>query len=242
MKKTLGVMALVLVVALAVHADIYVKSKVHTDATSFMGQNQPEKNEFSEQWIGDNKFATLGAEQSFLIDLKKNMIWMISHKSKSYIETSLPLDFAKLLPPEAAAMASMMTMKATVNPTTEKKKIGQWDCLGYDVTMTVMGMAMKMRVWATTDVPFDLNKYLTQMYGAVLKGQMRLDDASVKEMMKIKGFQIASELNANIMGAKIRTTTEVLEISKKNPPAGAYAVPAGYTKKDKLDMQDLQKQ
>jgi hypothetical protein len=42
------------------------------------------------------------------------------------------------------------------------------------------------------------------------------------------------------MGAKMHTTNEVIEISKKTPPASVYTVPAGYTKKDKLSMEDMQ--
>jgi hypothetical protein len=44
-----------------------------------------------------------------------------------------------------------------------------------------------------------------------------------------------------MMGAKMRTTTEVIEINKKSPDASVYTVPAGYTKKDKLSMQDIQR-
>jgi hypothetical protein len=58
--------------------------------------------------------------------------------------------------------------------------------------------------------------------------------------MKVKGYWIATEMNAEIMGAKMHNTTEVVEITNKTAPASVYAVPAGYTKKDKLSMQDMQ--
>jgi len=102
-------------------------------------------------------------------------------------------------------------------------------------------MPMKMRVWATTDVPFDYNQFNAKIWGNVLKSQMMFDENSAKEMMKIKGFQIASEMSGEMMGMKISSNTEVLEISKKTPPANIYAPPAGYTKKDKLSMDDLQR-
>jgi len=175
------------------------------------------------------------------MDMKKNLMYMIYHKSKTYVETTLPMDLTKLLPPEFAAMAGMMMMTATVSPTTQTKQVGQWKCTGYDVSITMMGMPMKMRVWATTDVPFDYNQFNAKIWGNVLKGQMMFDEASVKEMMKIKGFQIANEMSGEVMGMKFNTNTEVLEISKKNPPANVYAPPAGYTKKDKLSMDDLQR-
>jgi len=237
MKKLFALTLLVLMAAISLSADVYVKQKTHTD--SIMGQ--PARDDVMEQWIGDNVFATVSPDQSFIVDLKKNLMYMVNHKSKTYVESTLPLDFTKLLPPEMAAMASMMKMTATVNPTTQTKKIGQWNCTGYDVTMTVMGMPMKMMLWASTDVPFDVNQFNAKIWGNVLKGQMMLDDASVKEMMKVKGFQIASEMSGEMMGFKINTTSEVLEITKKNPPANIYAPPAGYAKKDKLSAEDLQK-
>ena len=237
MKKLFALTALVLMVALSLSADIYVKQKTHMDG--MMGQ--PATDVIQEQWISENAFASVSADQSIIMDMKKNLMYMIYHKSKTYVESTLPMDLTKLLPPEVAAMAGMIMMTATVSPTTETKKVGQWNCTGYDVSITMMGMPMKMRVWATTDVPFDYNQFNAKIWGNVLKGQMMLDEASVKEMMKIKGFQIASEMSGEIMGMKFNTNTEVLEISKKNPPANVYAPPAGYTKKDKLSMDDLQK-
>ncbi|MBM3294443.1 MAG: DUF4412 domain-containing protein [Candidatus Aminicenantes bacterium] len=241
MKKLLVFAALVGLAAVSLSADIYIKTKTHSDAASFMGQTTPATDAVTEQWFNDNQFAQVGTGDSMIIDLAKNLAYMINHATKSYVETPLPLDLTKLLPPEAAAMAGMFKMTATVNPTSETKKIGSWNCSGYDVTISIMGMAMNMKVWATTDLPFDAGAFNDKFMPALMKGTMRLDDASVKEFAKIKGLQIASEMNAEIMGAKMRSTTEVLEISKKNPPAGVYAVPAGYTKKANLSLADLQK-
>jgi len=166
---------------------------------------------------------------------------MVNHADKSYVETPLPVDFAKLLPPEAAPMAAMMQMSATVNETGETKRIGTWDCTGYDATIAIMGMKMNLRIWASTQVPFDLATFTTKMLPAVIQGQMRLDANSVKEFAKIRGYQIATETTGEMMGAKIHTTTEVVEMVQKPAPAGTYAPPTGYTKKATLSMQDLQK-
>ncbi|MHB8054935.1 MAG: hypothetical protein ACYDH3_06770 [Candidatus Aminicenantales bacterium] len=240
MKKLIVGMIIVAFAALSLSADIYIKSKTHTDAMTMMGQTTPASDSNSELWIGDNAMAMISASSMTVIDLGKNMFYMANMKSKSYVETPLPLDFAKLLPPQMASMASMIIMSATVAPTNETKKVGIWNCSGYDMTMTVMGMPMKTKVWASADVPFDTAKFAEKFLPAMTKGMMRLDDASVKEMMKIKGYQVASETNAEIMGAKIHTTSEVLEITKKSAPAGTYAVPAGFTKKATLDMSEMQ--
>jgi len=241
MKKLFTCLALVLAVTLSLSADIYIKSKTHTDAMSVMGQNTPAQDSTSEQWIGDDKFASVGGDQAFIIDLKKSLGWIINTKAKTYVETPLPLDMSKLLPPEAAAFAGMMKMSATVAATTETKKVGSWNCVGYDVNLSMTMFAMKMKVWASTDVPFDVNAFNSKIWGNLVKGQMMMDDASVKEMAKIKGFQIATETTGDIMGAKMRSTTEVVEITKKDAPAGIYSVPAGFTKTATLSMDALQK-
>ncbi len=242
MKKTLTVFSLLLVLAVAASADIYVKSKTHTDAFAMMGQNRPAKDEISEQWFNDNQFAAITPEMTIAVDLKKNILDIINDKQKTYIESSLPFDFASILDPQMAQMmGQMMKMTVTVAPTGQAKTIGQWKCDGYDVTINMMMMPVKITVWASSDVPFDLAKF-QNLYMNVMKAQMRLDDASVKEMMKVKGYWIATETSVEMMGTKMRTTSEVIEIAQKSPAASVYAVPAGYTKKDKLSMQDMQNQ
>jgi hypothetical protein len=240
MKKLCVFFSLVLVLAASAGADIYIKSKVHTDAFSMMGQSQPAKDETSEQWLGDDKFATITPGMSFVVDLKKNIFYWINHGNKTYVEAKLPFDFASLLDPQMAQMMSqMMKMTVTVTPNGQTKTIGQWNCSGYDVAINMMMMPMKMSVWATTDVPFDVEKF-QKLYANVIKAQLRLDDAAVDELMKVKGYWIATEMNAEIMGAKMHNTTEVVEITKRSPDPSVYQVPAGYTKKDKLTMQDVQ--
>ncbi len=240
MKKLSVILSFLLLFSVFAAADVYVKSKTHTDAFSIMGQSQPAKDETIEQWIGDDQFAYIGSEMSSVVDMKKNVMYLINHQDKSYVEAQLPLDFSKLLPAEMAQMAQMMKMTVTVTPNGQTKTIGQWKCTGYDASIQMMMMPMKMAVWASTDVPIDMEKF-SKIYGNILKAQMRLDDAAMQEILKIKGFWIAMEMTGEMMGAKIRSTTEVVEISKRSPDASVYKVPAGYTKKEKLSMQDIQR-
>jgi hypothetical protein len=240
MKKAFMALTLILALTVAAGADIYIKQKVHSDGFSMMGQSQPATDGVSEQWIGDTQFAMLSEKQSSIVDLKKNVMYLVNHANKTYIEAKLPFDFASLLPPEVAQMmAGMMKMTVSVAPNGQKKTIGQWNCDGYDVTITMM-MPLKMTVWATKNVPFDLNAYFEKVYGTFLKAQFKLDETAVAEMKKVQGFWIASETNMEMMGQSIKSSTEVVEISKKTPPPTVYAVPPGYTKQDKLSMKDLQ--
>lgn len=239
MRKAFCIFGTMLVLAALAYADVYIQSKTHTDAFSMMGQSQPAKDETIEQWIGDDKMAYLGAELSSIVDLKRNLMYLINHKDKTYVETQLPLDITKLFPPEMAQMmGSMMKMTVTVTPTGQTKTIGQWKCSGYDVSLQMMMMPIKMAVWASMDVPIDMEKF-SKLNSLILKTQLRLDDAALKEMEKIKGYWIASEITGEMMGAKMHSTTEVIEISKKTPDSSVYAVPAGYKKTDFLDMRSM---
>ena len=241
MKTLATLLVLLLAAAPAFAADVYVKVKTHTDAMTVMGQTQPAKDDVSEQWFSASKAAQSSKENGFIVDLDKQLAWMINHADKSFVEMALPLDLAKILPPEAQAMAPMMQMTATVAPTSETKQIGQWNCTAYDATLTVMGMQMKMRMWASTAVPGDLAAFAAKALPVFMQATMRLNQSSIQEFAKIKGFQIATEVTGDMMGAKIRTTTEVVEITEKTAPAGTFAPPAGYTKKTTLSMQDLQR-
>src|SRR4030065_1814835 len=240
MKKLCVLFSLVIMLAAVAAADIYIKAKTHTDAFAVMGQSQPAKDETTEQWMGDDKFATITPELSIVVDMKKNMLYWINHGKKSYVESPLPFDFTKMVDPQMAQMMSqMMKMTVTVTPNGQTNTIGQWKCSGYDVAINVMMMPMKMSVWASTDVPFDLDKFM-KLYANVIKAQLRPPHAAIQEMMKVKGYWIATETNAEIMGAKMHNTTEVIEISKKSPDASVYSVPARHAQKDKLTMQDMQ--
>lgn len=233
MKKFFAVVFILLAVVCLVRADYYIKSKVHSDA--MMGQ--PAKDEFQEQWIGADKFANFTGKTNMVMDLGKGLAWFISVSHKTYCETTLPLDMAKLLPPQMAAMMGAMKSTVTVKATGESKTIGQWPCSGYAVTISMMGMPMNMTVWASEKVPFDLDIYKAKMFAGLLKGTMRLDDASVAEMMKVKGYWISSEVTMDMMGSKIHTLSEVVEISKKTAGPEVFAIPAGYTKTQYLTME-----
>ena len=41
------------------------------------------------------------------------------------------------------------------------------------------------------------------------------------------------------MGTEISSRAELVEISQKPAPAGVYAIPADYQKKDKLSREDI---
>ncbi len=241
MNKILAALLLLVLAAPAGAQDVLVRVKTHSDAMTIGEQSQPARDEMAEQWFSDGKMAQNSQATGLIIDLVKSTAYIVNHADKSYVPVAVPIDITTVLPPEAQQMASMMQMTATVTPTTDTKTIGSWPCTGYDATLTVMGMPLTLRVWATKSVPASLLAFSAKVMPALLLSQMRLAEESVKEFAKIQGFQIATELTADMMGARMRTTTETVEIIEKAAPAGTFEPPTGYTRKATLSMQDLQR-
>jgi len=233
MKKLMLIVSIVLMLAVFLKADVYIKQKTNTGA--FMGQ--PAKETIQETWLGKNRMATISTENTMILNLEAKKIYMVNHGNKTYLETDLPLDLTKLMPEQMAAMMKGMMegMTMSVQANGRTKQVANWNTSGYDVKMTIMGMEMKMTFWASKDVPFDWKKY-SELYSEIYKAQFRLGEKFMEEFKKVQGFPVETEMDA--MGIKVTSTT--VEISQKNPGPATYSVPAGYTKKDKFAMEDLQ--
>ena len=241
MKRFIAVFSFILLTSTFAAADGYMKMKSHSDPISVMGQNQPAQDTVTEQWIGDGKMASITPASSTIIDANKNVLYIINHKAKTYIEASLPLDISKFLPPELTGMMQGMQITIKVTPTGNKKTIGTRSCDEYDVDLNMMMMPMKIKMYATTELPFNYKAYKDKLYPSLIKTQiMGIDAPSIKELEKINGLVIAQETTGEIMGAKINQKMEAVEIADKPAPAGIYSVPDGYTKQDSLSMQDYQ--
>jgi len=222
-------------------ADYYIKQKQHTDPVTMMGQTQPAKDSTVETWIGDNRAAIINkgeANNSIILKSAEKKMYFIDHSEKTYVEMDLPLNIDQYMPEQARQMTQMMTknMEVTVTPTGETKKIGNWNCKGYDVNMKVMMMDMKMKVWATEDVPFDLDKANKIQETFMQVSGSYMNEKVMNEFKKIKGYNIASNVTVSVMGADVKTTTQVEEITKKEPPSFVYKVPENYTKSEKLPV------
>jgi hypothetical protein len=68
----------------------------------------------------------------------------------------------------------------------------------------------------------------------IIRQRTNRDEAFRKELLKIKGAQMLLEINQVYQGQSINFRIEVKEISEKDPPAGVYEIPKGYTRKEKL--------
>jgi len=229
MKKLIFIVLTVFCVSLTfLNADVYIKNE-----TKSTMKQMPTS--YAETWVGKNKVANITPQQTFIIDMDAKKVVFIYPAKKTYVEATLPLDMSKLIPAQMAGMMQgmMSQMTVSVTPNGKTKKVLNYDCKGYNISMKVMGMDTKSTTWATTNLPFDWKSFFP-IYKEMMKGlSFNLPEAALKEMMKIEGYPMSQE--NTVMG--ITTTITVIEINpNKVAPAGVYSVPAGFTKKPMLDF------
>ncbi|MEW6413169.1 MAG: hypothetical protein AB1483_11985 [Candidatus Zixiibacteriota bacterium] len=250
----LGTVVLTIVVftaAAPVVADQYIKQVTITDPVSIMGQNQPGRSDTTVVWIGDTRSSMQSPGKQWVIyDATDNMLYFVDHNKKAYSEMSADIGKAmeEMMPSEEGegadeeaemmkgmAQAMMASMEVTVTPTDETKKIKDWDAKKYVVVMKMPMGTTTTDVWATDDIDLDFEMFQNAANGAM--ALMPGFEKMRQEMLKIHGVTVESVTEANMMGAVIRSTLEVLEWEQKDAPAGTYDIPADYEKVDPMEMQ-----
>lgn len=236
-----------LVMPLAVRADVYIKQKNHTDGFSVMGQSQPPKDDIFVTWMSKDKARMdHGEDTSIIIRMDKKVMYMINHAEMKYAE--MPIDskgdiFSSAIAgsdlsgedqAEAKKMmegfAKMMKPKVSVKDTGETKKIGDWNCKKYDLTMSMMGTTTKFETWASEDIKIDYELYRNLTFSVM--GQTPGVEDMMKEMEKIKGVVVLQEGTMSMMGTDVKSKNELLEVSEKSAPGGTYDIPEGYKKQN----------
>lgn len=242
MKKLLSAIMFLALLTTALSADVYIKTRINVEPINAFGQSIPARETISEQWISDEfYYVNTGESISYLYDLKKNIMYFIAHRTKSYLELTPPVDFGSLLPAEMAPMAqALQQMTISVQPTGETKIINNIKCQGYRLAMTMMMYPVEMTIWASEELPVNLKSFLEKVWPEVMKMELKASGQAAAEISKIKGLWIAYEIKAQMMGMEMTSRAEVVELSKKPAPRGIYALPEGYRKKDRLEMEDIQ--
>ena len=240
----LTVMILMIAFPILANADTMIKQVGERGAFEAMGQKNPATSDTSIIWLGEGKSAMNQGDTAAVVTLyDKNVIYMIDHQKKTYAEVALDAlgDMEKMMGGGEEAkkqmeamkpMMEMMRMKATVTPTEETMKIGDWNCKKYDVKIS-MGMGgADMEIWSTKDAKIDYQKVadLTNSFKAMLPGF----DEYVEEMKKVEGLAIKTVHKVNMMNVEIESTNTIIEIKEMDAPAGTYALPEGYKKTDMM--------
>lgn len=233
--------------AVSLKADIYMKQKTHTDGFTMMGQTQPAKDELTVTWIAKDKSRSdTDNKKTTLMRLDKGLIYEIDHQKKTYREMPLNIkqmidenaaekgeeakEFAAMAQEMAEAFAESMEVKVTETP--EKKKIGNWNCRKYIINTSMAMGEVVSEAWASPELNIDWKSYLmlTNAMMAGSPGFEKMIDKIYKEMSRVKGMIVLQSNSTKVMNTEVKSTTELLEFGEQNPPAGTYDLPTGYKK------------
>ena len=226
-------------VAIAAQADMTMTQVQTTQAMKNGKADGDPKTQSSILWIAADKIRMDGQNESVLLKGDKDSVYLIDNKKKTYTGISLsqiadPSGQSQEMPAGMPGMmADMMKMEVTVETTSEKKTINNWNCIKYLQTVKMMGTATTSELWATTDIKVDpamANKLGSSL---LLKSPAMKNLAAQmqKEYGKIKGFVVYSVATSTAGGKETRTTSEIREVKESAAPAGTYDVPAKYSLK-----------
>ena len=232
--KLVRLSALVLV-ALApstLAGDLVVKKQKHSDAMKMPGMEEPAKDSTETLWIGKDRMRSEDGNEVTIVraDLKK--LWLLDTEAKTYTAFDLPIDMKKYMPAEYAPMMEQMMgqVKTTVTPTTETKKIKDWNATKYLVTTSMpMGGASTQEMWVTKELKLDLAVW-ADLSGAMMSA-VPFAGSAAAEMKKIDGFAVLVERTDKMMGSERKSNETVLSVEEQEPAAGLYDLPQGYTEK-----------
>ena len=227
MKKSLVMIIILVLLFVSLKADIFIREEREISLYS----GQPPEKMIIDTWLGEKKLTSFIKSGAVIFDLNINKVFIIEFISKTYFEADLPLDMSKFIP-DARSKAMLGMMKnapISIAPNGKTKKIGKWNCKGYNVKMKAMGVEMDITYWASTEVPFNWEKY-SKLLEEYDKLKMCSDEESLNQLKKIKGYRIASEIA--MMGYKAHI--KVLEISIKDAPPGTYTIPKNFSKVEKM--------
>ncbi|MCP4216937.1 MAG: hypothetical protein GY765_19970 [bacterium] len=246
MKKSILILILVLISVAFVHADVYIKTRIHSDAVTLMGHSQPAVDTIREKWIGEDKCVEITKNTTIIADIAKKKVFIILHKSKIYAELDIPLDTSPLLPARLKTILDSTRNSIKVTPTGQTQKIGHFNCSGFVMETSSRGkvpVTTKSTLWATTYAPFDWKTYKEKLHPLIFKAKkltMKIDDGYLSEIAKVEGLSISGATEVTVMGRKMNTNLTVLEVSRKDSPVDIYAVPADYTKVETLSISEIQ--
>jgi hypothetical protein len=219
------------------YSDTYLKQ--HRTTQGGVGASEAEDNT-EEIWMTSEGVRSDNPKESMIMVLNENKMYMLNHEDKTYSGISLNVGQAMdeiVGEGEGKAMMSgmmknMIKVEATVQTTGETKKIRDWNCQKYLVTLTTMMGPSTQEVWASEDIKVDQALYerLSSANNAMMPGMGESMSQMVEEMKKIKGFHVLNTSTQTVMNKTMTTVVELLEYRQGPAPKGLFQIPADYKK------------
>ena len=193
----------------------------------------------STQYISTGRVRVSNPESDTIFDAGTGRVVVVNHKKKEYFEFTREemavamQQFEAQMQQAGPLMEKMMggqVGEATVKKLGTSRKVAGYACDEYTVTMgdnlrydlcAAPGLAPPAHYYDALKSPF-------AVMGPVARRFERLFD----QMKTIKGFPVAMNSSLKVMMVRSEMKSEATEVKKGPIPDSAFAIPAGYKKKD----------
>ncbi|UCG50863.1 MAG: M56 family metallopeptidase [Candidatus Latescibacterota bacterium] len=217
--------------------DLYIRSVVR-GKRYFMGIPVGSKRlGVNETWIGDGRCSESQRGRTIIFNLRDSLFTFIDHNAETYVEAPLPLDLSDVLSRDILRRHRESRYTGEVDVTGKSETFLDKECMEYKVTFWQvingdMTNEQSYKVWATTDVPVDLEPF----YGFLdcLRRMYNRDGVCRQELAKIRGIQMYTDFRNKRFLTEERIIEEVIEVSLREPPSDVYSAPEDYFEKRRI--------
>lgn len=226
----------------SVLADTCIKQKHYTAEYYYGGIVTPEENSEFEMWFGDKKMAYISHNRIVIVDAAKDILVFANTIDSTFVETTLPFDWANVVDESTVEYLARYQMEGTVKDTGKTKTIlgRKSKCVEFSTWIESDGETFNHRdeaVWVTTDLPIDW-----EVYAKIQRNSLKLmnyDEALVEAFLAVKGVPIETDADVYQKGFSVKSTERTVEIIETQPETDVYSLPSYFKKKDQLSMADL---
>lgn len=243
MKSALLAVLALLVTASTLSAEICVKHHTHTDAYYYGGSTTPEVDRDFEMWFGEGRMALVQERVKMIFDVSGNTLTFINFSDSLYIQTTLPPQWENIIVEEEVGRIQMYQYTGEKKELGEEREFEGHKCTGQMLTTWIPYEDIKYNetdetAWYTEDVPFDIDIY-RKVYPCLLTIR-NYNVELIESLGGGDGYPMMSEETRYQKGIEIKTVTTTEGISEKAAPEGFWAAPEGFTKKDRITIQEFQ--
>ena len=227
MKKTMLLLIIIAAVVAAQGALGDVKVVNHTETT--MNGEEQSSGDMTAYYSEEMLRMEDPQGRITIVRLDKGLMWSIDPETKTYTEQAME-EMAKQL---EGLPAEMMEVELEVDKTGEKKKIGDYNCTKFIITIKMMGTPVTTEVWATTDIEIDpvVLKFAENANKAFEKVPMlQRTFGMFKDVFNADSFPVQTVTETDMFGMKTKNLLTLKSVSSEKHDDSLFEIPEGYKK------------
>ena len=239
MRKATILLLAAVFIAPSASADTCFKIKSHTDANYHHGAMVPAEDSETELWVGEGRMAFIDEDRHLIFNLEDSTLVILEPADSGYVETALPLDLTKIVPPDFVQRLAMFPYTGEVSPLEGTKEVLGRKCRSFMLHHWIDYNQAKYNetertVWVCDDLGIGSDyagTWLRTMY-TMSNFKPELVDAIVDA----GGWDLLSTSVRYSEGQQVKSSREVLEISETEPGDDVYSIPGYFKKKDFINV------